>query len=142
MLESQYSVKTPEEVLAGGGWDIRAIQSAGGNRVTFQDTRNRGKWPQYSRLKVPWGGFLFPAFDVNPCYEKTDVFISLAKLKDHLCTGVTLVDQEPLRHGAHLALRRGRAQRELAQLSRARCSITARSRCRPACPRKSASTCR
>ena len=53
VLESQYSVKTPEEVLAGGGWDVRAIQSAGGNRVTFQDTRNRGKWPQYSRLKVP-----------------------------------------------------------------------------------------
>ena len=76
--------------MAGGGWDIRAIQSAGGNRVSFQDTRNRGKWPQYSRLKVPWGGFLFPAFDVNQAYEKTDVFISLAKLKDHLSTGVTL----------------------------------------------------
>jgi uncharacterized protein (DUF362 family) len=90
VLESQYSAKTPEEVLAGGGWDIRAIRSAGGNRVTFQDTRNLGTWPQYSRLKVPWGGFLFPAFDVNPCYEKTDVFISLAKLKDHLSTGVTM----------------------------------------------------
>ncbi len=90
VLESQYSLKPPEEVLAGGGWDIRAIQSAGGNRVSFQDTRHRGQWPQYSRLKVPWGGFLFPAFDVNQAYEKTDVFISLAKLKDHLSTGVTL----------------------------------------------------
>jgi uncharacterized protein (DUF362 family) len=90
VLESQYSTKPPEEVLAAAGWDIRAIQSAGANRVSFQDTRNRGKWPQYSRLNVPWGGFLFPAFDVNSAYEKTDVFISLAKLKDHLCTGVTL----------------------------------------------------
>ncbi|MGA2253180.1 MAG: DUF362 domain-containing protein [Thermoguttaceae bacterium] len=90
VLESQYSPKSPEEVLTASGWDIRAIQSAGGNRVTFQDTRNRGKWPQYSRLKVPWGGFLFPSFDVNPSYEKTDVFISLAKLKDHLSAGVTL----------------------------------------------------
>ncbi|MGO9108365.1 MAG: DUF362 domain-containing protein [Thermoguttaceae bacterium] len=90
VLESQYSVKPPEGVLADGGWDVRAIQSAGGSRVTFQDTRNRGKWAQYTRLNVPWGGFLFPAFDVNPSYEKTDVFISLAKLKDHLCTGVTL----------------------------------------------------
>jgi uncharacterized protein (DUF362 family) len=90
VLESQYSAKSPEEVLTGGGWDIRAIKSAGGNRVTFQDTRNRGKWPQYSRLKVPWGGFLFPSFDVNPSYEKTDVLISLAKLKDHLSAGVTL----------------------------------------------------
>ncbi len=90
VLESQYSSKSPEEVLAGGGWDIRAIKSAGGNRVAFADTRNRGQWKQYSRLKVPWGGFLFPAFDVNMCYEKTDVFISLAKLKDHLSAGVTL----------------------------------------------------
>lgn len=90
VLESQYSPKAPEELLAAGGWDIKAIQSAGGNRVTFEDTRNRGTWKQYSRLKVPWGGFLVPAFDVNPSYEKTDVFISLAKLKDHLSAGVTL----------------------------------------------------
>ena len=94
VLESQYSPKPPEELLAAGGWDVRAIQSAGGNRVTFHDTRNRGpenqNGKQYSRLKVPWGGFLFPAFDVNACYEKTDVFISLAKLKDHLSAGVTL----------------------------------------------------
>jgi uncharacterized protein (DUF362 family) len=90
VLESQYSPKTPEEVLTEGGWDIRAVKSAGGNRVAFQDTRNRGRWSQYSRLKVPWGGFLVPSFDVNPSYEKTDVFISLAKLKDHLSTGVTL----------------------------------------------------
>ncbi len=90
VLESYPSAKAPEELLAAGGWDIRAIQSAGGNRVTFQDTRNRGKSAQYSRLKSPWGGFLFPSFDLNSAYEKTDVFISLAKLKEHLCAGVTL----------------------------------------------------
>jgi uncharacterized protein (DUF362 family) len=90
VLESNPSSKSPEELLAAGGWDVRAIQSAGGNHVTFQDTRNRGTWPQYSRLKVPWGGFLFPSFDVNQAYEKTDVFISLTKLKEHLCAGVTL----------------------------------------------------
>jgi len=65
VVESQYSLKTPEEVLSGGGWDVRAIRAAGGQRVTFEDTRNRGAWPSYSRLKVPWGGFLFPAFDLN-----------------------------------------------------------------------------
>jgi len=90
VLESQYSPKSPEEVLGDAGWDIRAIRSAGANRVSFEDTRNRGKWPQYSRLSVPWGGFLFPSFDVNPSYDKTDVFVSLAKLKDHLSAGVTL----------------------------------------------------
>jgi uncharacterized protein (DUF362 family) len=90
IVESQYSAKTPEEVLSGGGWDVRAIRAAGGQRVTFEDTRNRGVWPGYSRLKVPWGGFLFPAFDLNARYEKTDVMVSLAKLKDHASTGVTM----------------------------------------------------
>jgi hypothetical protein len=39
---------------------------------------------------VPWGGYLYPAFDLNQRYEKTDTFISLAKLKDHANAGVTL----------------------------------------------------
>jgi len=90
VVESQYSAKTPEEVLGKGGWDIAAIKSAGGQKVTFEDTRNRGKWPTYSRLKVPWGGYIFPALEVNPRYEKTDVLISLSKLKDHLSAGVTM----------------------------------------------------
>ncbi len=90
IVESQYSVKTPEEVLAGCGWAVNTIRSAGGNKVSFEDTRNRGKWPSYSPLKVPWGGFLYPTFLVNQAYEKTDVFVSLAKLKDHVSAGVTL----------------------------------------------------
>lgn len=90
IVESQYSYKIPEEVLAAGDWDVKAIQSAGENTVTFEDTRCRGRWPTYSRIKVPWGGFIFPAFYVNQRYEKTDVFVSLAKLKDHLCAGVTM----------------------------------------------------
>jgi uncharacterized protein (DUF362 family) len=90
IVESQYSRKSPEEVLSSGGWDVPAIKSAGGQRVTFEDTRNRGRWPAYSRMKVPWGGFAFPAFDVNQRYEKTDVFISLGKMKDHAAAGVTL----------------------------------------------------
>lgn len=90
LVESQYSAKSPEEVLSGAGWDVAAIKSAAGQQITLEDTRNRGRWPAYSRLKVAWGGFVFPAFDVNQCYEKTDVFISLAKLKDHATAGVTM----------------------------------------------------
>lgn len=90
LVESQYSPKPPEEVFSAGGWDVKMIQSAGGHIVSFEDTRNRGAWPKYSRLTVPWGGFLYPAFDVNQRYEKTDVFISLAKLKDHASAGVTM----------------------------------------------------
>lgn len=90
LVESQYSFQSVEEVLASGGWNVKSILSAGGHRVTFEDTRGRGRWPSYSRLTVPWGGFVFPAFYVNQRYEKTDVFISLAKLKDHGSAGVTM----------------------------------------------------
>ncbi len=90
IVESQYSLESPEEVLGGAGWEIAAIKAAGGQKVEFEDTRNRGRWPKYSRLKVSWGGFIFPAFDVNQCYEKTDVFISLGKMKDHANAGITL----------------------------------------------------
>ena len=90
LVEGQYSLKRPEEVLQGAGWDVQAIQSAGAHKVIFEDTRNKGSWPRYSRLRVGWGGFIYPAFDVNGWYEKTDVFISLSKLKDHAAAGVTM----------------------------------------------------
>jgi uncharacterized protein (DUF362 family) len=90
VVESQYSPKTPEEVLSAGGWDVNAIKEAGGHKVFFEDTRNKGAFDGYSTLHAPWGGFLYPAFMLNQRYEKTDVFVSLSKLKDHLCAGVTL----------------------------------------------------
>ena len=90
LVEGQYSRKTPEEVLSAADWDVAAIHAAGTHRVEFIDTRNRARFPGYSRLKVPWGGYIFPAFDVNQAYEKTDVYISLGKLKDHALAGVTM----------------------------------------------------
>ena len=90
LVEGQYSRKAAGGVPCRLGWDVQEIKSAGGNRVEFIDTRNRGPFPKYSRLKVPGGGFIFPAFDLNQAYEKTDVFISLGKMKDHGCAGVTM----------------------------------------------------
>jgi uncharacterized protein (DUF362 family) len=89
LVESFYFRDPCEKALKAAGWDVEAIQSAGDQRVAFENTRNRGPWPSYARLKVPWGGLVYPAFDVNARYEKTDVLISLAKLKDHGCAGVT-----------------------------------------------------
>ena len=90
LVESMYSLKPPEEFLADLGWDVEEIKSAGDNRVEFVDTRNRGAFPKYSLLAVPGGGRIFPAFDVNAAYEKTDVYVSLAKMKDHANAGVTM----------------------------------------------------
>jgi hypothetical protein len=41
-------------------------------------------------LKVPRGGLIFPSFDLNHSYTDCDVFVSLAKLKEHMSTGLTL----------------------------------------------------
>jgi uncharacterized protein (DUF362 family) len=89
VVENPYWDRPFEETLRKEGWDVAAIQSAGANRVTFEDTRNRGSFPSYSRFKVPWGGFIYTGFDWNQRFEKTDVLVSLAKLKQHACAGVT-----------------------------------------------------
>jgi uncharacterized protein (DUF362 family) len=90
LVESSYELLPLDQILGNGGWDIRAIREAGEHKVQFLDTRNRGPFAKYSRLSVPWGGFVYPAYDVCQAYEKTDVFISLAKLKDHAQAGVTM----------------------------------------------------
>jgi uncharacterized protein (DUF362 family) len=90
IVEGWYHREAPESVLTKAGWDLPALQSAASHKLVFENTRNRGSFKAYSRLKVPWGGYLFPAFDLNGWYEKTDVFVSLGKLKDHAAAGVTL----------------------------------------------------
>ena len=89
VVENPYWDRPFEATFKKEGWDLAAIQSAGGQKVVFEDTRHRGAWPGYSRFKVPWGGFIYPAFDLNQRFEKTDVLISLAKLKQHTCAGIT-----------------------------------------------------
>jgi uncharacterized protein (DUF362 family) len=89
VVETLYWRGTFENTLDRAGWDVKGIQSAGNHRVSFEDIRNRGTWSGYSRFDVPWGGFIFPAFDLNQRFEQTDVLISLAKLKQHACAGVT-----------------------------------------------------
>jgi uncharacterized protein (DUF362 family) len=89
VVENLYWDQPFEQVLTEAGWDVKAIQSAGDHRVSFEDTRNRGTFAGYSRFKVPWGGYVYPAFDLNQRFEETDTLISLAKLKQHITAGVT-----------------------------------------------------
>lgn len=90
IVEGWYHHEPVETVLTRAGWDVKAIQAAGGHKVVFENTKNRGSWGSYSRLKVPWGGYLFPAFDLNSWYDRTDVFVSLGKMKDHAVAGLTM----------------------------------------------------
>jgi uncharacterized protein (DUF362 family) len=77
-----------EEVSARAGWDVPSILNLG--RVEFENTRNLGKSDRYARLTVPSGGHLFEYLELNHSYADTDVFVSLAKLKNHKTAGVTL----------------------------------------------------
>src|SRR5580693_9874115 len=89
-VESAWALSGPlEEYLLDSGWNVRAMSSMA-EGVEFENTNNLGKGKKYSRLKVPTGGYIFPAFDLNHAYEDTDVFVSMAKLKNHATCGVTL----------------------------------------------------
>lgn len=87
-VESTNSKATLEQTLVFAGWDVNALRALG--TVEFENTRNLGLGKRYFTLRVPDGGQMFSSFDLNHSYGETDVLVSLAKLKQHLTTGVTL----------------------------------------------------
>ncbi len=78
-----------EEYLLDSGWNVRQLKSAASS-IEFENTNALGLGRQYARLKVPGGGYIYPAYDFNHSYAGTDVFVSMAKLKNHATCGVTL----------------------------------------------------
>lgn len=78
-----------EEYLLDSGWNVRSLAAAA-PRVEFENTNNLGQAKRYSRLKVPGRASMYAAYDLNHSYEDTDVFVSMAKLKNHETCGVTL----------------------------------------------------
>jgi uncharacterized protein (DUF362 family) len=90
LLESPWKSADPlEEHIIGAGWDLSLFTSAAA-RVEFENTNFLGYGKRYHRFPVPRGGHLFPAFDLNHSYLDCDVFVSLAKLKEHRTAGITL----------------------------------------------------
>jgi len=90
LLESPWSTADPiEEYVLQANWEPREILGTAPN-VEFENTNYLGKGKKYSRFVVPHGGYIFPAFDLNHSYADCDVFVSLAKLKEHATAGITL----------------------------------------------------
>jgi uncharacterized protein (DUF362 family) len=90
VLEGPWSTaETLEEVMLSMNWRPQDILSAAHN-VEFENTNYLGRGKKYSRFMVPGGGLIYPGYDLNHSYEDCDVFVSLAKLKEHAVTGVTL----------------------------------------------------
>ena len=90
ILESPMSTAlSVEEVMRQAGWKVSDIANAA-PRVEFENTNYLGVGRRYHRLRVPFGGLVFPAYDLNHSYEECDVYVSLAKLKEHTAAGITL----------------------------------------------------
>jgi uncharacterized protein (DUF362 family) len=90
LLESPWSTADAvEEYLLQANWEPRDILNSAPN-VEFENTNFLGNAKKYTRLRVPHGGLMFPAFDLNHSYADCDVFVSLAKMKEHATAGVTL----------------------------------------------------
>jgi uncharacterized protein (DUF362 family) len=89
ILESPWSSAYPlEESLLLADWDPRQIANAAPN-VEFENTNFLGGGKRYVRLAVPFGGYLFPAYELNHSYSDCDAFVSLTKMKEHETTGFT-----------------------------------------------------
>lgn len=90
ILESPWATAEPvEEYMLRANWEPRQILGAASN-VEFENTNYLGSGKMYVRMKVPHGGLVFPAFDLNHSYADCDVFVSIAKMKEHATAGVTL----------------------------------------------------
>lgn len=90
LVESAWGTAGPlEEYMLDSGWNVRALQNAA-PKVEFENTNAIGSGRRYARFTVPDGGWIFPAYDLNHSYSETDVFVSMAKLKNHATCGVTL----------------------------------------------------
>jgi len=76
------------DILTMAQWDVNTLLGVG--NVELENTRNLGNGTSYVQMNVPGGGYLFSYFELNHSYQDADVFISLAKLKQHLTAGVTL----------------------------------------------------
>lgn len=89
LVESFFPAGQDLALWARYGLDVHAINNAG-CKIEWENTQNLGRAKQYKRLQVPWGGYVFPAYDLNHSYTDCDVYFSLSKLKNHWIAGITM----------------------------------------------------
>lgn len=89
-VESPWATAAPlEDVILDSGWNLRALKSAA-TGVEFENTNALCQRKKYARFKFPGKAYMYPEYVMSQAYEDTDVFVSLAKLKNHADCGVTL----------------------------------------------------
>ncbi len=89
IIESFFPAQQDLGLWARYGINVAEVSNLG-VPVVWENVQNLGKYKQYVRLKVPWGGYMYPAYYLNPAFVECDSYISLAKLKNHWIAGVTM----------------------------------------------------
>jgi uncharacterized protein (DUF362 family) len=89
LIESFFPARQDPALWARYGLDVNLINNLG-TKVEWENVQNLGNYKQYVRLKVPWGGYMYPAYYINQAFTECDVYASLAKLKNHWIAGVTM----------------------------------------------------
>ena len=89
-VESAWATTGPlEDVMLESGWKVREMLAVAPG-IEFENTNGLGKRKQYARFKAPANAYMYPEYVLNEAYRDTDVFVSLAKLKEHADCGITL----------------------------------------------------
>ena len=90
ILESPWATVEPlEQYMLAANWEPRDLLNAA-DHVEFENTNYLGSGKSYVRMTTPKGGHMFRGYDLNHSYADCDIFVSIAKLKEHATTGVTL----------------------------------------------------
>jgi uncharacterized protein (DUF362 family) len=89
IIESFFPATQDPALWARYGLDVNAINNLG-TKVEWENVQNLGNYRKYVRLKVPWGGYMYPAYYLNEAFTQCDVYASLSKLKNHWIAGVTM----------------------------------------------------
>jgi uncharacterized protein (DUF362 family) len=89
LIESFFPARQDLDLWARYGIDVNAVNNLG-TKVVWENVQNLGNYKEYVRLKVPWGGYMYPAYYVNKAFTECDVYASLSKLKNHWIAGVTM----------------------------------------------------
>ena len=87
-VESAWGPRLLEDSMQASGFDVKGLQTIASG-IEFENTNILGQAKQYSRFKVP-NPYMYSEYVLNHSYADTDVFVSMAKLKNHGECGVTL----------------------------------------------------
>jgi uncharacterized protein (DUF362 family) len=95
LLEGCFSTAdTVPEFIMEANWDPNEFLNLGGKvemiNTNWLDPKDKVAYKDYRRIAPPRGGHMFSGYDMHPAYLETDVFVSMAKLKEHATAGVTL----------------------------------------------------